>query len=55
MLMADNNVGGVGMAQGHVVGIMRVVDGGPRESRPEAILDVASSLSFGDVMLLEVH
>ena len=58
MLMVDNTIGGVGIApsaQGHVVGIQRTVGGGPVENQPEAILDAAFFLSFGDVMLLEMQ
>ncbi|KAK0643691.1 peptidase S8/S53 domain-containing protein, partial [Cercophora newfieldiana] len=58
MLMADNNKGGVGIApasNGDVVGIQRTVGGGPVENQPEAILDAASFLGYGDVMLLEMQ
>ncbi|KAK4454266.1 peptidase S8/S53 domain-containing protein, partial [Podospora aff. communis PSN243] len=58
MLMADNNKGGVGIvpaAKGDVVGIQRTVGGGPVENPPEAILDAASFLGYGDVMLLEMQ
>lgn len=58
MLMVDNSIGGVGIipsAQGHVVGIQRTVNGGPMENQPEAILDAASFLEFGDAMLLEMQ
>ncbi|RYO77683.1 hypothetical protein DL764_010192 [Monosporascus ibericus] len=58
MLMVDNTIGGVGVipaAQGHVVGIQRTVNGGPVENQPEAILDAASFLNFGDAMLLEMQ
>lgn len=58
MLMVDNSIGGVGIipaAQGHVVGITRNVDGAPFENPPEAIMDAASFLSFGDAMLLEMQ
>jgi subtilisin family serine protease len=58
MLMVDNTIGGVGLipsAQGHVVGIQRTVNGGPVENQPEAILDAASFLGFGDAMLLEMQ
>jgi hypothetical protein len=58
MLMVDNAIGGVGIipsAQGHVVGIQRTVGGGPVENQPEAILDAASFLDFGDAMLLEMQ
>lgn len=56
--MADNSIGGVGIvpsARGHVVGITRTVNGGPVENPPEAILDAASFLSAGDVILLEMQ
>jgi subtilisin family serine protease len=58
ILMTDNTIGGVGVApaaQGHVVGIQRTVNGGPVENQPEAIMDAASFLSPGDVMLLEMQ
>ncbi|KAI9149023.1 Intracellular serine protease [Paramyrothecium foliicola] len=58
MLMVDNTIGGVGIipkAKGHVVGIQRTVGGGPVENQPEAILDAASFLKFGDAMLLELQ
>lgn len=58
MLMADNNIGGVGIipgAQGHVVGVTRVVGGGPYENYPEAILDAVDALGFGDAILLEIQ
>ncbi|KAK0742550.1 peptidase S8/S53 domain-containing protein [Apiosordaria backusii] len=58
MLMVDNNIGGVGIipgAQGHVIGVTRVVGGGPFENYPEAILDAINALSFGDAMLLEIQ
>jgi|SRR5688572_25489537 hypothetical protein len=56
--MVDNAVGGVGIApsaQGHVVGIARGEGADFRESIPEAILDAASFLEFGDVILTEVQ
>lgn len=58
MLMVDNTIGGVGIvpsAQGHVVGIQRTVGGGPVENQPEAIMDAASFLDFGDAILLEMQ
>ncbi|GAB1318456.1 Peptidase S8/S53 domain-containing protein [Madurella fahalii] len=58
MLMVDNAIGGVGIApaaQGHVVGVTRDVNGAPQENNAEAIIDAASHLSFGDVMLLEIQ
>ncbi|VBB74944.1 Putative protein of unknown function [Podospora comata] len=58
MLMVDNNIGGVGIipgAQGHVVGVTRVVGGGPFENYPEAILDAVDALGFGDAILLEIQ
>ncbi|KAK4172129.1 peptidase S8/S53 domain-containing protein [Triangularia setosa] len=58
ILMVDNNIGGVGIipgAQGHVVGVTRVVGGGPFENYPEAILDAIDALGFGDAMLLEIQ
>ncbi|KAK4195042.1 peptidase S8/S53 domain-containing protein [Triangularia verruculosa] len=58
MLMVDNNIGGVGIipgAQGHVVGVTRIVGGGPFENYPEAILDAVDALGFGDAMLLEIQ
>lgn len=58
MFMSDNSIGGVGVvpaARGHVVGVTRVVNGGPQEIPAEAILEAASFLSFGDVILTEVQ
>ncbi|KAK0668052.1 peptidase S8/S53 domain-containing protein [Cercophora samala] len=58
MLMVENDIGGVGIipgAQGHVVGVTRVVGGAPFENYPEAILDAVGALGFGDAMLLEIQ
>ncbi|KAK4150371.1 peptidase S8/S53 domain-containing protein [Chaetomidium leptoderma] len=58
ILMRDNTIGGVGIApaaQGHVVGIQRTVNGAPVENQAEAILDAATFLNPGDVMLLEMQ
>ncbi|KAK3331405.1 peptidase S8/S53 domain-containing protein, partial [Apodospora peruviana] len=59
ILMVDNTIGGVGIAtkaQGHVVGITRTnEDGGPVENRPEAIMEAANNLKFGDAILLEMQ
>jgi subtilisin family serine protease len=59
ILMSDNTVGGVGIAhgaQGHVVGIQRTnEDGGPVINEAEAIMDAASHLLPGDVILLEMQ
>lgn len=60
MLMVDNSLGGVGAipaAQGHVIGITRLdpATGGPVENHPEAIMEAANILGFGDAMLLEIQ
>src|SRR5512140_894502 len=58
MLMVDNKIGGIGIvpnARGHVVGVQRTVNDGPVENPPDAILDAASYLKLGDVMLLEMQ
>ncbi|KAK5652637.1 hypothetical protein OQA88_10230 [Cercophora sp. LCS_1] len=56
MLMTDNDVGGVGIAthaKGDLVSVLR--GDNPNPNNPEAILDAASRLVAGDVMLLEMQ
>jgi hypothetical protein len=57
VLMADNNVGGVGIApaaKGRVVSQLRTQNSSS-PNNPDAILSAISSMAFGDVLLLEVQ
>jgi hypothetical protein len=57
--MVDNTIGGIGIApntNASVVGVERSINGSfPEDYQAEAIMDAASFLKFGDVMLLEMQ